>query len=141
LMGVGLPRLFVRAVGCGAQEGLAPGAATQDNDKESPVQAVMIARPGATATPSSEIRPEDTPERRLGALLLRMVREADARVPATRRVPRTVAEMRQRIEVRQEGVCPACSGSGGTNVSWVDENGVHRQMWQPCTTCRGSGAS
>jgi DnaJ-class molecular chaperone len=101
----------------------------------------MIARPGAAVLPSSEIRPEDTPERRLGALLLRMVREADARIPVTRRVPRTVAEMRQRIEVRQEGVCPACGGSGGRTETVVDGNGVVRQTWHPCTTCRGSGAS
>ncbi|MER7841812.1 hypothetical protein ABTY98_39485 [Streptomyces sp. NPDC096040] len=39
----------------------------------------------------------DEAPRRLGQHLLAVVREQDARIPAGRRVPRTVAEMRARL--------------------------------------------
>lgn len=39
---------------------------------------------------------------RLGAYLLRLVREADASVPAERRAPRTAAEMRARLTAATE---------------------------------------
>ncbi|OEJ36326.1 hypothetical protein [Streptomyces agglomeratus] len=44
-------------------------------------------------------RPEpDDAHRKLGSLLLRIVREHDARIPAGRRAPRTLQEMRARLE-------------------------------------------
>ncbi|MCA1219265.1 hypothetical protein LCE31_12760, partial [Streptomyces sp. 8L] len=42
-----------------------------------------------------------TPEQRLGALLLRMVREQDDRIPPERRVPRTLAEMTDRQQAAE----------------------------------------
>ncbi|MGY4928541.1 hypothetical protein [Streptomyces sp. 900105755] len=39
----------------------------------------------------------DQANRRLGQHLLAVVREQDARIPAERRAPRTVAEMRARL--------------------------------------------
>ncbi|MEU3521995.1 hypothetical protein ABZ770_43360 [Streptomyces sp. NPDC006654] len=50
----------------------------------------------------------DEAHRRLGQHLLAVVREQDARIPAERRAPRTVAEMRARL---------AASVSAGTEVT------------------------
>ncbi|MGV9892070.1 hypothetical protein [Streptomyces sp. NPDC003395] len=48
-------------------------------------------------------------ERRLGQHLLAVVRAQDAAVPADRRVPRTVAEMRARLTARMaDDACPLC---------------------------------
>ncbi|PJE97158.1 hypothetical protein CUT44_14360 [Streptomyces carminius] len=46
--------------------------------------------------------------RRLGAELLRRVREADVRIPAERRAPRTVAQMRARLAAAADDACPLC---------------------------------
>ncbi|GGX39899.1 hypothetical protein [Streptomyces chryseus] len=44
-------------------------------------------------------RPEpDNAHRKLGNLLLPMVRENDARIPAGRRAPRTLRQMRTRLQ-------------------------------------------
>jgi hypothetical protein len=45
----------------------------------------------------------DNHHRRLGEYLLRLVREADARIPAERRVPRTAAAMRARLAAASTG--------------------------------------
>ncbi|GAA3753894.1 hypothetical protein [Streptomyces tremellae] len=57
----------------------------------------------APARPHPAIRAAATPEQRLDALLLRMVREQDARIPAERRVPRTRAEMQARLDAAGTG--------------------------------------
>ncbi|MDQ1022474.1 hypothetical protein QF035_000056 [Streptomyces umbrinus] len=70
--------------------------------------------------------------RRLGAHLLDVVRRQDAAIPADRRAPRTVAQMRARLaaaEAAQEDVCPMCE-------YWQCRCG--RAAWQPCS---GSGAA
>ncbi|MFJ9634935.1 hypothetical protein ACIRU8_45320 [Streptomyces sp. NPDC101175] len=57
-----------------------------------------------------EAEPEGA-NRRLGQHLLDVVRRQDAAVPAGRRAPRTVAEMRARlaaVSAAQEDVCPVC---------------------------------
>ncbi|MEU5836379.1 hypothetical protein ABZ820_22295 [Streptomyces diacarni] len=54
-----------------------------------------------THRPSSPTSPRSEADRRLGEHLLDAVRAQDARIPAERRAPRTVAEMRARIS---EGV-------------------------------------
>lgn len=49
--------------------------------------------------------------RRLGAHLLEVVRRQDAAIPADRRAPRTVAQMRARLaaaDAAQADVCPIC---------------------------------
>lgn len=55
-----------------------------------------------------------TPERRLGDHLLAVVRQQDAAIPAHRRAPRTVAEMRARLEAataaNPEYACGRCNG-------------------------------
>ncbi|MEV6806566.1 hypothetical protein [Streptomyces sp. NPDC051132] len=59
----------------------------------------------ARRTPSVE------PEAALGAHLLDVVRAQDAAIPASRRVPRTVAEMRARLTALTEDeqdACPMC---------------------------------
>uniref|UniRef100_UPI003F49B146 hypothetical protein n=1 Tax=Streptomyces achromogenes TaxID=67255 RepID=UPI003F49B146 len=59
----------------------------------------------ARRTPSVE------PEAALGAHLLAVVRAQDAAIPASRRVPRTVAEMRARLTALTEDesdACPVC---------------------------------
>ncbi|MFC9602444.1 hypothetical protein ACFTTN_03130 [Streptomyces niveus] len=47
-------------------------------------------------------------DQRLGSYLLRLVAEADARIPAEQRVPRTLKEMQARIDEA------CCVGAGGT---------------------------
>ncbi|MEV0982159.1 hypothetical protein [Streptomyces sp. NPDC049915] len=48
-------------------------------------------------------------ERRLGQHLLAVVHAQDAAIPAHRRVPRTVAEMRARLTARMaDDACPLC---------------------------------
>ncbi|MFP8886811.1 hypothetical protein [Streptomyces mangrovi] len=53
-------------------------------------------------------RDETDNHHRLGAELLHRVRSADARIPAERRVPRTVAEMRARLAAAADDACPLC---------------------------------
>ncbi|MFD3920235.1 hypothetical protein [Streptomyces sp. NPDC058595] len=47
-------------------------------------------------------------DKRLGSYLHRLVTEADAHIPAERRVPRTLKEMQARIDAAR------CAGAGGT---------------------------
>ncbi|MFJ1930418.1 MULTISPECIES: hypothetical protein [unclassified Streptomyces] len=82
--------------------------------------------------------PEEVAHQRLGTLLIRMVRETDARVPAGRRAPRTVAEMRAQINAGQ--ACTSCGGTGGRIVD-TSGDGVSRQTWQSCSACGGTGAA
>ncbi|MCL3998180.1 hypothetical protein [Streptomyces lavenduligriseus] len=63
------------------------------------------ARP-ARRTPSVE------PEAALGAHLLAVVRTHDAAIPASRRVPRTAAEMRARLTALTEDESDACTVCG-----------------------------
>ncbi|MFJ4633589.1 hypothetical protein [Streptomyces sp. NPDC088847] len=68
--------------------------------------AQIMTRPRPTAA-----GPDDDASRRLGQHLLDVVRRQDAAIPADRRVPRTVAEMRARLEAAgaaQDDVCPMC---------------------------------
>ncbi|MEU5314424.1 hypothetical protein [Streptomyces sp. NPDC021562] len=63
--------------------------------------------------------------RRLGQHLLAVVREQDARIPAERRAPRTVAEMRARLAAValddvEQGACGLCG------------------RWTPCGPCGDS---
>ncbi|GGS09311.1 MULTISPECIES: hypothetical protein [Streptomyces] len=68
--------------------------------------------------------PSVEPEAALGAHLLAVVRAQDASIPASRRVPRTVAEMRARLnglyEEEQDacGLCGSwqCRGNCQTNT-------------------------
>ncbi|MFG2351991.1 hypothetical protein [Streptomyces phaeochromogenes] len=65
--------------------------------------------------------------RRLGAHLLDVVRRQDAAIPADRRAPRTVAQMRARLAAAvaaQEDVCPMCE-------YWQCRCGS--AVWQPCS--------
>jgi hypothetical protein len=65
--------------------------------------------------------------RRLGAHLMEVVRRQDAAIPAERRAPRTVAQMRARLAeagAAQEDVCPMCE-------YWQCRCG--RAAWQPCS--------
>ncbi|MGW2964958.1 hypothetical protein ACWDGI_41835 [Streptomyces sp. NPDC001220] len=62
--------------------------------------------------------------RRLGEHLLAVVREQDARIPAGRRAPRTVAEMRARLAAlnlddTEQDACGMCG------------------RWSTCSACRG----
>ncbi|MGC5400778.1 hypothetical protein ACPXCP_34180 [Streptomyces sp. DT20] len=84
--------------------------------------------------------PEEVAHQRLGTLPIRMVRETDARVPAGRRAPRTVAEMRARINIAAGHACTSCGGTGGRIVD-TSGDGVSRQHWQSCTACGGTGAT
>ncbi|MFH9677417.1 hypothetical protein ACH4L5_34835 [Streptomyces sp. NPDC017405] len=52
------------------------------------------------------------PEAALGAHLLAVVRAQDAAIPASRRVPRTVAEMRARLDGLYEEEQDACGVCG-----------------------------
>ncbi|MFL4496474.1 hypothetical protein ACJ6WD_35330 [Streptomyces sp. VTCC 41912] len=78
--------------------------------------------------------------RAMGAMLLTQVRQADARVPAERRVPRTAAEMRARINTRLGQSCGQCDGAGGRTED-TSSGGVSRQNWVTCTACRGTGVA
>ncbi|MGW1044787.1 hypothetical protein [Streptomyces sp. NPDC002547] len=51
---------------------------------------------------------EQDANRRLGRHLLAVVRAQDAVIPAHRRVPRTVAEMRARLARMADDACPLC---------------------------------
>ncbi|MFE4018560.1 hypothetical protein ACFXPZ_14220 [Streptomyces sp. NPDC059101] len=77
---------------------------------------------------------------RLGAHLLHAVRQADSHIPAGHRAPRTVAEMRARINIAMNQACSRCSGAGGTVID-SSGGGVTRQSWQTCTACNGSGVA
>ncbi|MFE7757643.1 hypothetical protein [Streptomyces sp. NPDC057429] len=79
-------------------------------------------------------------EQRLGSHLMRMVREADARIPEGRRAPRTAAEMRARINIAANQACSSCSGAGGRVVD-TSGDGVTRQHWQSCSSCGGTGVA
>ncbi|WP_189268688.1 hypothetical protein [Streptomyces fuscichromogenes] len=80
-------------------------------------------------------------DRRLGEHLPVVVRSQDTRIPARRRAPRTVAEMRARLaEVRDEQSCGACQGSGG-HTETTSSGGVTRQNWVRCDSCKGSGSA
>ncbi|MGW1270087.1 hypothetical protein [Streptomyces sp. NPDC002491] len=63
-------------------------------------------------TRTRPVTAEQDAHRRLGQHLLDVVRRQDAAIPADRRAPRTVAEMRARLAqagaVRQDDVCPVC---------------------------------
>ncbi|MDQ1033644.1 hypothetical protein QFZ75_000060 [Streptomyces sp. V3I8] len=53
----------------------------------------------------------DAANRKLGQHLLDVVRRQDAAIPADRRAPRTLADMRARLaaaSAAQEDVCPMC---------------------------------
>lgn len=114
---------------------------------------------------------EQNADRRLGQHLLAVVRAQDAAIPAHRRAPRTVAEMRARLaqaaaddacglcgywrcrcgQARSTSTAPTsvpqaqqrCSACGGAGGRVVDtsSDGVIRQSWQTCGTCGGSGVS
>ncbi|MDT0432895.1 DnaJ-like cysteine-rich domain-containing protein [Streptomyces salyersiae] len=77
---------------------------------------------------------------RLGNLLARIVTETDARIPAVRRAPRTVAEMRARINIAAGRACSLCGGQGGQVVD-TSSGGVTRRNWQSCGDCGGTGES
>ncbi|WP_329043490.1 hypothetical protein OHT61_32250 (plasmid) [Streptomyces sp. NBC_00178] len=79
-------------------------------------------------------------EQRLGSHLIRVVREADARIPEGRRAPRTAAEMRARINIAANQACGSCSGAGGWVVD-TSSDGVSRQHWEPCSPCGGTGVA
>ncbi|MEU0060401.1 hypothetical protein [Streptomyces sp. NPDC006334] len=90
---------------------------------------------------------EQDADRRLGQHLLAVVRAQDAAIPAHRRAPRTVAEMRARLAQNGGTVVPApqaqqpcgsCGGAGGKVVD-TSSDGVSRQSWQTCGSCNGSG--
>lgn len=51
---------------------------------------------------------EQDANRRLGQHLLAVVRAQDAAIPAHRRAPRTVAEMRARLARAADDACPLC---------------------------------
>ncbi|MFC5659084.1 hypothetical protein [Streptomyces nogalater] len=74
----------------------------------------------ARRTPSVE------PEAALGEHLLAVVRAQDASIPASRRVPRTVAEMRARLDGLYEEEQDACGLCGS---------------WQCRGNCQGSQGS
>ncbi|MER5200512.1 hypothetical protein ACWD3J_44135 [Streptomyces sp. NPDC002755] len=77
--------------------------------------------------------------RRLGQHLLDVVRRQDAAVPAGRRAPRTVAEMRARqIAASGQQACGSCQGTGGHTVD-TSSGGITRQGWMRCGTCQGTG--
>jgi DnaJ-class molecular chaperone len=77
----------------------------------------------------------------LGAHLLDVVRRQDAAIPAERRAPRTVAEMRARqIAASGQQACGSCGGAGGHTVD-SSEGGVTRQHWVRCGACGGTGAA
>lgn len=68
-------------------------------------------------------------------------REAsDAQVPHARHAPRTLAEMRARINTEAGKACGSCGGTGGTTVD-SSEDGVTRKTWYTCTACGGSGVA
>ncbi|MFF3127849.1 hypothetical protein ACFVRD_37415 [Streptomyces sp. NPDC057908] len=85
-------------------------------------------------------RDETDQLQRLGSLLLRMVRETDARIPAGRRAPRTLPEMRARINIAANQACQSCGGRGGQVVD-TSGDGASRQHWQTCQSCGGSGVA
>lgn len=81
---------------------------------------------------------QDT-HRRLGQHLLDVVRRQDAAIPADRRAPRTVAEMRIRqIEASGQQPCGTCHGAGGHTVD-TSSGGITRQGWLRCDDCQGTG--
>lgn len=83
--------------------------------------------------------PEDV-HQRLGSFLVRIVRETDTRISAGRRAPRTVAEMRARINIAAGQACSSCGGTGG-RIEDTSGDGVSRQTWQSCTSCSGTGVA
>ncbi|WP_435059735.1 hypothetical protein [Streptomyces sp. bgisy060] len=85
-------------------------------------------------------RDETSSRQRLGSLLRRMTAEADARIPAERRAPRTAAERRARINRAAGRACRACEGAGGT-VTETSAAGVTRRSWHSCQSCKGTGTS
>ncbi|WP_327372309.1 hypothetical protein [Streptomyces sp. NBC_01217] len=82
-------------------------------------------------------RDETDQFQRLGTLLLR---ETDARIPTGRRAPRTLPEMRARINIAANQACQSCGGTGGQVVD-TSSDGVSRQHWQTCQACGGSGVA
>ncbi|MGW6684909.1 hypothetical protein ACWGBO_34340 [[Kitasatospora] papulosa] len=88
----------------------------------------------------TELSARTRAEQQLGSHLLRMVREADARIPEGRRAPRTAAEMRARINIAANQACGSCSGAGGRVVD-SSSDGVSRQHWESCTACAGTGVA
>lgn len=84
---------------------------------------------------------EQDAHRRLGAHLLDVVRRQDARIPADRRAPRTVAEMRLRqIEASGQQPCGTCHGADGSTVDY-SEGGITRKGWVRCGDCQGRGTA
>ncbi|MEU6572185.1 hypothetical protein [Streptomyces parvulus] len=81
--------------------------------------AAIMTRPAVRTT--AEATNSEAAHRQLGDLLARMVRENDGRIPAGRRVPRTLQEMQERMPgyerqpvltlhrpVMADDACPLC---------------------------------
>ncbi|MCM2394397.1 hypothetical protein [Streptomyces albipurpureus] len=72
-------------------------------------------------------------------LVQRLVEDGDHHAARLgRRAPRTLAEMRARINQQAGVACPACQGTGGKTVD-TSSGGVTRKTWQSCTSCNGLG--
>ncbi|MEV6533659.1 hypothetical protein AB0M86_29375 [Streptomyces sp. NPDC051639] len=83
----------------------------------------------------------DDANHQLGAHLLDVVRRQDAAIPAARRAPRTVAEMRARlIGASGQQSCGSCGGTGGQTVD-TSSGGITRQTWVSCGSCHGTGVA
>ncbi|WP_052862574.1 hypothetical protein [Streptomyces sp. Tu6071] len=71
--------------------------------------------------------------------MLAEARQADTRIPAGRRAPRTAAEQRARLNHAAGIACSDCDGHGGrTSTTHTDD--VVRTSWARCLTCSGTGA-
>ncbi|MEU5632141.1 hypothetical protein ACH47C_23525 [Streptomyces rishiriensis] len=90
-------------------------------------------------TRTQPVPAEQDATRRLGQHLLDVVHRQDEAIPARRRAPRTVAEMRARqIAASGQQACGTCHGTGGKTVD-TSSGGVTRQHWVSCGTCHGTG--
>ncbi|MFJ6669001.1 hypothetical protein [Streptomyces sp. NPDC091383] len=76
---------------------------------------VLTAINSHRTTPSDRRPRQSDPDLALGAHLLAVVRVQDAAIPADRRVPRTVAEMRVRLAALAEEEQDACGLCGYWN--------------------------
>ncbi|MEU5403619.1 hypothetical protein ABZ348_30510 [Streptomyces sp. NPDC005963] len=72
-------------------------------------------------------------------LVRRLVAEGDHHAAQLgRRAPRTLAEMRARINIQAGTACPDCQGAGGRTVD-TSSGGVTRKSWESCGSCNGLG--
>ncbi|MEV4975338.1 hypothetical protein [Streptomyces scopuliridis] len=135
----------VRA-GVGEEIEQAEDASGRDGNgyEEEPESHVRLMAAGLPTAPKPLLARESgkvlSPDQRLGLYLHRLSRTMDAAIPAERRAPRTLPEMRARINIAAGVACGACGGRGGEVVD-TSSGGVTRKTWQSCGTCKGTGTA